>query len=140
MCVGARWQAVVSVYCALPEGPRRAVHRACCAALAPGGLFLYQGFAPCRQPAAADAAVGDANYGAAAAGAARAAAADTHGPAVLECGPRPGGRPRSLAGPTDPALRAAPADLIEDLQGLDLEVAVPPFSLHDKTRANVQQQ
>jgi hypothetical protein len=92
---GARWQAVVSVFCALPPEPRRAVHRACCAALAPGGLFLYQGFAP------------------------PATVSEAAGALPSESEPR---RPRLAVGPTDPALLASPAALLEELEGLDLEV------------------
>lgn len=122
---GARWQAVVSVFCALPPIPRRAIHRACCSAIVPGGIFFYQGFAP-SEPAA-DSSQSSRNGGLVDSTLpARAANSD-------DCHLRPlsgeeltksqKSRPHLLAGPKDPALLATPATLLEELEGLKLDVS-----------------
>jgi SAM-dependent methyltransferase len=40
------WSAVVSIFCHLPSELRRRVHRAAAAALAPGGAFVLEAYAP----------------------------------------------------------------------------------------------
>lgn len=42
----ACWQGIVSVFAHVPAAVRRRVHRACVAALAPGGVFLCEGYTP----------------------------------------------------------------------------------------------
>ena len=53
----ARWDVVLSIFCALPAEPRRRLHRACATALRPGGLFVIECFAP------AHASLGTAEHG-----------------------------------------------------------------------------
>lgn len=45
-----RWAAIVSIFLHLPAGPRRALHRRCAEALAPDGVFVFEGYGP-GQPA-----------------------------------------------------------------------------------------
>ena len=40
------WQGVVSVFCHLPPVMRAALHERCLRGLAPGGVFILEGFAP----------------------------------------------------------------------------------------------
>jgi len=40
------WQGIVSIYCHLPLPIRTALHRRCVAGLAPGGVFILEGFTP----------------------------------------------------------------------------------------------
>ena len=40
------WDAVISIFCALPPAERRRLHRDCLAALRPGGLVIIECFAP----------------------------------------------------------------------------------------------
>ena len=42
------WQGVVSIFFALPQAQRSRLHRACAAALAPGGLFICECFCPAQ--------------------------------------------------------------------------------------------
>lgn len=41
-----QWGAIVSIFCALPADHRRRLHRACAAALWPGGLVIIECFGP----------------------------------------------------------------------------------------------
>jgi methyltransferase family protein len=41
-----RWDAIVSIFLHLPAKARRALHRRCAAALAPGGLFVFEAYSP----------------------------------------------------------------------------------------------
>ena len=41
----ACWDAIVSIFLHLPEGPRREVHARCAQALRPGGVFIYEAYA-----------------------------------------------------------------------------------------------
>ena len=43
---GASWDVILAVFCALPPDVRQRLHRACAAALRPGGVFLFEDFAP----------------------------------------------------------------------------------------------
>lgn len=43
---GGKWDAIISIFCALDPRDRRCLHRACAAALAPGGLFVVECFGP----------------------------------------------------------------------------------------------
>lgn len=40
------WQGIVSIFAHVPAAVRERVHRACVRALAPGGVFLCEGYAP----------------------------------------------------------------------------------------------
>ena len=40
------WDAIVSIWCHLPREPRAALHRACAAALRPGGAFVLEAYTP----------------------------------------------------------------------------------------------
>lgn len=44
--VPAAWDGIVSIFCHLPPPLRLAVHRACVAGLAPGGVLLLEGYTP----------------------------------------------------------------------------------------------
>ena len=46
---GASWDAVVSIYCAMPADSRRRLHRACERSLRPGGIVIVECFAPLQQ-------------------------------------------------------------------------------------------
>ena len=41
-----RWDAIVSIFLHLPAADRRALHRRCVAALRPGGLLIFEAYAP----------------------------------------------------------------------------------------------
>ena len=45
---GASWDVILAVFCALPPDVRQRLHRACAAALRPGGIFLFEDFAPAQ--------------------------------------------------------------------------------------------
>ena len=45
---GASWDVILAVFCALPPDVRQRLHRACAAALRPGGVFLFEDFAPAQ--------------------------------------------------------------------------------------------
>ena len=43
---GSSWDVIISIFCALPAARRRRLHRACAAALRPGGMIIIEAFAP----------------------------------------------------------------------------------------------
>ena len=49
-----RWDAIISIFCALPAAARRRLHRACADSLRPGGLVVIECFAPRHASAATE--------------------------------------------------------------------------------------
>jgi len=121
---GARWQAVVSVFCALPPEPRRIIHRACFDAIIPGGLFFYEGFT--FSDAALDSIRGSHNGSdddsILRAGTMKRSGHSLSSSSGEELTKTQQSRPQFLAGPKDPTLLANPATLLEELEGLEFDV------------------
>ena len=55
-----QWDVILSIFCSMPAAARVRLHQACAASLAPGGVVIYEGFAPSVAGGTADGCATDA--------------------------------------------------------------------------------